>query len=149
MKLSTRTRYGMRAMLELADSYGTGPLQIKLISQRQDISAKYLEQLIFILKSAGFVNSVRGAKGGYMLSRPPEQILLSDIFGALEGSSVTVECVEDSEFCNRAADCATRQIWQQVQNAIESVLKSQTLKELLKKTKDKKNLCDNAKNEDV
>jgi Rrf2 family protein len=136
----------MRAMLELASNYGQGPLQIKLIAERQDISAKYLEQLIFILKSAGFVNSIRGAKGEYVLARLPEQILLNDIFGALEGSSVTVECVEDSEFCNRVADCATRKVWQEVQEAIESVLKSQTLKDLLDRTKDKEKLCDSIQN---
>lgn len=142
MKLSTRTRYGMRAMLELADNYGNGPLQIKLISQRQDISAKYLEHLIFILKSAGFVNSIRGAKGGYILAKSPEQINLDELFNVLEGSSVTVECVEDKDSCTKSADCATRQIWQQVQQAIEDVLRSQTLKDLLCKTKDQKTLCD-------
>ncbi|RKY23092.1 MAG: Rrf2 family transcriptional regulator, partial [Planctomycetota bacterium] len=74
MKLSTRTRYGVRALLELAGSYGKGPLQIKVIAHRQDISVKYLEQLIAILKSAGLVKSIRGSKGGYVLAKTPNQI---------------------------------------------------------------------------
>jgi Rrf2 family protein len=98
--------------------------------------------LIFILKSAGFVSSVRGAKGGYILAKSPENIRLDEIFNALEGSSVTVECVEDKNCCTKYADCATRQVWQQIQRVIDGVLQSQTLKDLLDKTKDKKSLCD-------
>ncbi len=82
MKLSTRTRYGIRAMLELAENSAEGPLQIRTIAQRQDISFKYLEQLITILKSAGFVRSIRGAKGGYLLAKAANQIRLSDVFSA-------------------------------------------------------------------
>ena len=85
MKLSTRTRYGIRAMLELAQDQGKGPLQIKVIGQRQDISIKYLEQLMAILRSSGFVRSVRGSKGGYLLAKAPNQIKISDLFFCLEG----------------------------------------------------------------
>lgn len=137
MKLSTRTRYGVRAILELVASQGEGPVQIKTIAHRQDISVKYLEQLMAILKSTGFVRSVRGAKGGYILAKSANQIKLSDVFNALEGPVTTVECVGDKDYCTRAADCVARQVWAEVQKAIESVLQSLTLQDLVDRTKDK------------
>ena len=140
MKLSTRTRYGMRAMLELAEEYGKGPLQIKVMAQNQDISIKYLEQLMTILKTSGFIRSIRGPRGGYLLAKDPGQVKLSEIFTALEGPLVTAECVEDKNYCARASDCVTRQLWTQVQNVIYNLLDSMTLKDLVKKTKDKKAL---------
>jgi Rrf2 family protein len=138
MKLSTRARYGIRASLELACNYGKGPLQIKIIAQKQEISIKYLEQLMAILKSAGFVRSIRGAKGGYVLAKPPNQIKLSDIFNALEGPIVTVECLESDQYCARAADCVARELWSQVQQAVIGVLESVTLEDLAKRAKNDK-----------
>ncbi|MHC4543898.1 MAG: RrF2 family transcriptional regulator [Planctomycetota bacterium] len=138
MKLSTRTRYGIRAILELAEKGGKGPLRVKTIAQSQDISVKYLEQLMSILKSAGFVRSVRGSKGGYMLAKAPNQIKLSGVFDCLEGHVTTVECVEDKDFCERAADCVARQVWAQVQQAITNVLQSITLQDLVDRAKDTK-----------
>ncbi len=138
MKLSSRTRYGMRAILELAENHGEGPVQIKTIAQRQDISVKYLEQLMAVLKSAGFVKSIRGSKGGYILAKPPNQIKLGDVFNAFEGPVATVECVENESYCARAADCVTRQVWAQVQEAIENILQSITLQDLVDRAKDKK-----------
>ena len=138
MKLSTRTRYGIRAILELAEKDGSGPLRVKTIAQSQDISAKYLEQLMSILKSAGFVRSIRGSKGGYMLAKAPNQIKLNDVFDCLEGHVTTVECVEDKDYCARAADCVARQVWAQVQQAIKNVLQSITLQDLVDRAKDKK-----------
>jgi len=135
MKLSTRTRYGIRAILELAKNDGNRPLQIKMIAQRQDISVKYLEQLMTILKSAGFVRSIRGSKGGYLLARAPNEIRLNEVFNCLEGLVTTVECVRDSNYCQRTTDCVTRQVWTQVQNAIKNVLQSITLQDLVDKTK--------------
>jgi len=131
MKLSTRTRYGVRAILELAENVDKGPLQLRVIASRQEISAKYLEQLMAVLKSAGFVRSVRGAKGGYVLARPADQIRLDEVFHCLEGTVTTAECVEDEGFCRRAADCAARLVWAQVHQAIEDVLKSITLQDLI------------------
>jgi len=138
MKLSTRTRYGIRAILELAEKDGSGPLRVKAIAQSQDISVKYLEQLMTILRSAGFVRSIRGSKGGYMLAKSPNQIKLSDVFDCLEGHVTTVECVEDRSFCERAEDCVARQVWAQVQQAIKNVLQSITLQDLVDRAKDKK-----------
>ena len=140
MKLSTRTRYGIRAILELAKNHGKGPLQIKTIAQRQDISVKYLEQLIAILKSAGLVRSIRGAKGGYMLAKAPNEIKLNDVFNALEGPTTTVECIENENYCARVADCVARQVWVQVQEAIDNVLKAITLRDLVDRTKGKRTL---------
>jgi len=138
MKLSTRTRYGIRAILELAESYRQGPLQLKIIAQYQDISVKYLEQIIAILRSAGFVRSIRGAKGGYILAKAPNQIKLSDVFDCLEGPVTTVECIENEDYCARAADCIARQLWKQVNEAIKNVLQSITLQDLLDRAKDKR-----------
>ncbi len=135
MKISTRTRYGTRAMLEIALDYGAGPVKIKDIAQRQGISVKYLEQLIAILKSAGFVRSLRGARGGYVLAKAPNKIKLGDIFRSLEGPESTVECLDNKQYCNRSADCVVRQVWAQMQGAIESVLNSVTLQDLIERTK--------------
>jgi len=140
VKLSTRTRYGLRAIIELAENHGKGPLQIKTIAKQQDISAKYLEQLMAILKSAGLVRSIRGAKGGYVLAKDPNQIKLNDVFNCLEGTVTTVECVENQNYCARVADCLARQVWTQVQNAIKDVLKSITLQDLVDRTREKRAL---------
>jgi Rrf2 family cysteine metabolism transcriptional repressor len=135
MKLSTRTRYGVRAILELAENAGKDPLQLKIIARRQDISAKYLEQLMATLKSAGFVRSIRGAKGGYVLAKPADKIRLNEVFHCLEGSVTTAECVEDENYCQRAAGCAARLVWAEVHQAIEKVLEATTLQSLIDKAR--------------
>lgn len=140
MKLSTRTRYGMRAMLELAEHYGKGPLQTNVIARQQDISIKYLEQLMTILKAAGLVKSVRGAKGGYILAKKPDEIKLNEVFYGLEGPVITVECLEDQSACTRIAECISRQLWLQVQQAITNVLQSMTLQDLIDRAKNQKTL---------
>ncbi len=136
MKLSTRTRYGVRAILDLAENAEKGPLQLKIIARRQDISAKYLEQLMAVLKSAGLVRSIRGAKGGYVLAKDPNQIRLYQVFHCLEGPVTTAECVENKDYCRRTADCAARGVWIQVRQAIEDVLQSTTLQDLIDKTQE-------------
>ena len=138
MKLSTRTRYGMRAIMELTGHYGKGPLQSRIIAERQEISAKYLEQLMTILKTGGLIRSFRGVKGGYVLAKPPNQIKISDVFNCLEGPSFTVECLENRDYCERVADCITRQVWVEVQQAIEAVLQSMTLQDLVDRAKNGK-----------
>ena len=135
MKLSSRARYGMRAILELAMEYGNAPLQIKTIADREDISNKYLEQLIAMLKAAGLVRSIRGPRGGYLLAKPPAEIQLKEVFVTLEGPMVPAECLEHPEFCPRCMDCVTRDVWQELQNAIDGVLESVTLADLVEKTK--------------
>jgi Rrf2 family transcriptional regulator, cysteine metabolism repressor len=133
MKLSTRTRYGIRAIIELAQYEGKRPLQLKVIAERQGISVKYLEQLMSLLRSSGFVRSVRGSKGGYILARAPEQIRLSEVFRCLEGPVTTAECTENEDFCERAADCVAREVWVQVEEAIQRVLSSITLADMVQR----------------
>lgn len=125
----------MRAVLELAIEYGKGPIQIKMIADREDISSKYLEQLVSTLKSCGLVSSVRGPKGGYLLGKAPSEIKLSEVFLALEGPLVTAECIEHPQFCVRCSDCVTRQVWSEIHAAMMSVLESQTLQDLVDRTK--------------
>ena len=135
MKLSTRTRYGIRAILELAENYGNGPLQLRIIARDQGVSVKYLEQLMAMLKAAGIVRSVRGSKGGYILAKSPGQVKVSECFQCLEGSLITTECVEDESFCERTNDCIARQVWTEVQNAVMGVLESMTLQDLVDRAK--------------
>jgi Rrf2 family cysteine metabolism transcriptional repressor len=131
MKLSSRSRYGFRAILELALDYGKGPMQIKTISDRESISNKYLEQLIAMLKASGLVRSMRGPKGGYVLSRHPSEIRLSEIFTTLEGPLLTVECLDHPEICPRCADCVTRDLWAEMQEAVLKVLEGKTLQDMV------------------
>jgi Rrf2 family cysteine metabolism transcriptional repressor len=134
MKLSTRTRYGIRAMFELAKNYGQGTMQLKAIAQEEEISVKYLEQLISSLKAAGLVNSVRGVKGGYVLARPPSQIKISDCYNCLEGPVSIIDCVDNKEACLRSGDCVARLLWSEIQASIRTILESTTLQDLVDKT---------------
>ena len=111
MKLSTRGRYGTRALLELALHHGKGPVPLKDIAQSQQISLPYLEHLITPLIAGGIVWSIRGARGGVSLARPPEEIRLSEVMQLLEGSIALVECVNDPKYCSRSDFCVTRDIW--------------------------------------
>jgi len=138
MKLSTRTRYGIRAMLELAENYGKGPLQLKTIACHQNISVKYLEQLMIILKSAGIIRSIRGPSGGYVLAKSPNEIKISDCFNCLEGPVITTECVINSSFCPRTTDCVARELWTEVQGAMMTVLRSKTLQNLVDRAEENK-----------
>lgn len=140
MKLSTRTRYAVRAIIELAQNDSKKPLQLKIIAQRQEISVKYLEQLMAVLRSAGFVRSIRGSKGGYVLAKAPNEIKLNDVMHRLEGTVATVECVENDDYCSRSADCAARYLWTQVEQAIDRVLGGITLQDLVEKANEQKKL---------
>jgi Rrf2 family protein len=135
MKLSSRSRYGLRAILDLALQYGKGPLQIKAIANREDISNKYLEQLMTILRTSGLVRSLRGPKGGYLLAKAPNEVKLREVFTVLEGPLITVECLQHPEFCPRCAECITRQVWAEVQDAMLGVLEAITLQDLVDRTR--------------
>ncbi|MBD3421543.1 MAG: Rrf2 family transcriptional regulator [Chitinivibrionales bacterium] len=132
MKLSTKTRYGARAAVEIARHYGKGPIKRKDIVQSQEIPDSYLENILIALKNGGIILTYRGAKGGYALQRPPAQITFLNIANALEGRYVPVDCLEDPEVCKNTARCATRPIWQKLQQAQENVLKSITLEHIIK-----------------
>lgn len=130
MKVSTKTRYGVRAAVELAREYRSGPLQLRVIADRQSISVKYLEQLMAVLKTAGIVKSVRGAKGGYVLARPPQQIRMDELFHCLEGRVVGLDCLDDAGTCARSTECSVRPLWDEVEKAVDGVLASVNLQAL-------------------
>jgi len=133
MRLSTKLRYGTRAMLDIAINYEKGPVSVKSLAHRQGISVKYMEQLIPLLKIAGLIRSIRGAGGGYTLSKDVHQINLRDIIDALEGSMFHVDCVDNPETCNRAKKCVTYEIWKDIQDAINNMLDSLTLADMVER----------------
>ena len=137
MKLSTKGRYGARAMLDLALYYGEGPILLKDIAKRQQISERYLEHLILSLKAAGLVKSARGARGGFILAKPPSQIRLIEMIQILEGSIAPVDCVLDPKVCSRASLCVTRDIWSEMNRAMSGILESTTLQDLVERQKEK------------
>jgi Rrf2 family protein len=139
MKLSTKIRYGARAMLELASHVGEGPVDLKEIAKRQDISIKYLEQVMIPLRTAGLVKSTRGAKGGYVLAKSPSEISLDDVVNTLEGPLYLVDCVGEPKACKKSSRCVTRDIWQDVSRALHGVLKSITLEEMVRRKIEKEN----------
>jgi len=133
MNLSTKGRYGVKAMFDLALHYGDGPIPLKNVAERQGISEPYLEQLISVLRKAGLVKSVRGAQGGYMLNAEPGQITVGDILKVLEGPVAPTECVTEDEpvECAKADYCVTRIIWEKVRDSINEVIDSITLQDML------------------
>lgn len=133
MKFSTKARYGLRAVLELALRYGEGPVSVKTISEHQDISEAYLEQLMSGLGKAGLVKSQRGAQGGYLLAATPEKTGVGDVIRALEGPIVPVDCVNRTAplSCDRAEKCVSRIVWARVRDAVDQVLDSLTLADLV------------------
>jgi Rrf2 family protein len=138
MKLSTRGRYGVRLMFELALHYGDGPIFLKDIAERQAISAKYLWQLINPLKTTKLITSMRGAHGGYILGRAPENISLKEILDVLEGSLCLVDCVDTPSICERAPSCVARDIWGEVSQGMRQTLENITLAEMVKRQKAKR-----------
>jgi len=138
MKISTRGRYALRLMLELAmnaDQYTT----IKTISERQDISGKYLEQIISVLSRAGYVKSIRGSQGGYKLARPAEEYTVGMILRLIEGSLVPVACMDDEpNQCPRSEECVTLDVWRQIDEAVSAVVDNITLADLVAKQKAKR-----------
>lgn len=137
LKLSTKGRYGVKAMYDLAQHVGEGPTSLKSIAERQGISEHYLEQLMSGLRKAGLVKSIRGAQGGYLLGREPDKIRIGDIIRVLEGPIAPADCVseETPEICGRAEFCVTRPIWEKVRDSIADVLDSITLQTMLEDAK--------------
>lgn len=133
MKLSTKGRYGVKAMVDLAVNYENGLVSLKSIAIRQGISENYLEQLFAILKKDGLVKSVRGAQGGYKLSSSPSEITVGSILRALEGSFAPSDCIEEDEpkDCENYNKCITKILWIKMRDSINNVLNSTTLKDLI------------------
>lgn len=132
MKFSTKSRYGLRAMIELALNFNQGPVSVKTIAEHQEISEAYLEQLMSSLTRSGLAKSMRGVQGGYLLARDPSRIKVGDVIRALEGPIVPVECVnrEDPLECARYDHCVSRIVWERVRNVVEEALDSLTLQNL-------------------
>lgn len=133
MKLSTKGRYGLRAMLELALNASENEVTISKISKNQEISENYLEQILITLKKVGLVKSTKGYRGGFLLAKHPNDITVGEILIALEGSFAIVECTNKSSLstCTRVDLCATKLVWEQINNCINSVIFSITLKDLV------------------
>ncbi|HHO75476.1 MAG TPA: Rrf2 family transcriptional regulator [Deltaproteobacteria bacterium] len=137
MKLSTRSRYGVRLMLDLALNSSKGSVFLKDIARKEEISEKYLSLIIIPLKSAGLVNSMRGAHGGYSLAKPASSITLEEIVDVLEGETCLVDCVKDPSSCTRSSTCASRDLWTALNNTISRTLGAITLEELAVKSREK------------
>ena len=137
MKLSTRGRYSTRLMMELALHFGEGPILLKDISKVQDISLKYLGQLIIPLKIAGLIKSTRGSHGGYFLSKPPEKIKLSEVISAVEGPIAFTECVDNPDICYRSKTCAARDVWEKATEQFNKTLGDITIAEMMNRQKAK------------
>lgn len=131
MKLSTRGRYGTRLMLELGKNFGKGPISVSQISKNQDIPVKYLEQLIIPLKKAKLISSVRGPKGGHMLSKSPKQIDIWEILTLLESKMTFVDCVNEEDSCEHSGDCPVRPIWGKAFISMQKYFKDTTLDDIL------------------
>ena len=138
MKLSTKGRYGTRALLDIALHDKEGPVPLKDIAHRQQISLPYLEHLITPLIEGSIIRSTRGIGGGVSLVKSPEEIRLSEAIGLLEGSLAPVKCIADPTICNRSEFCVTRDIWSELKTAMDGVLESTTLQDLIERQEKKR-----------
>ena len=127
-------------MLELASRYGEGPIELKEIARRENISLKYLEQVIVPLRTAGLVKSVRGSKGGYLLAKPPSEVCLKDLVEILDGPIHLIECLNDPRVCQKISSCVTRDIWKEVSEAIHGIFHSITLEDMVKRRREKEGI---------
>ena len=132
MKISTKGRYALRLMVDLAAHGGEdNPVSLRDVAGRQNLSDKYLEQIVTPLSRAGLVRSVRGAGGGYLLTRHPEEYTVGDSLRPLEGDLAPVECATDDGFCDRCGDCVTIELWQEIHRAVSAVVDGTTLGDLV------------------
>jgi len=127
-------------MLQLAFQYGKGPIDLKEIAKKEDISLKYLEQVIIPLRTGGLVKAIRGSKGGYSLAKHPSGITLNDLIEVLEGPLNLIECLGDPTACQKVASCVTRDIWNEVSEAIDRIFKSITLEDMVSRKREKEGL---------
>ena len=138
MKISTKGRYALRLMVDLALMGNGQPVSLRDVAQRQQLSDKYLEQIVTPLSRAGLVRSVRGAGGGYLLTRGPAEYTVGDILRPLEGDLAPVECATDAEFCDRADQCVTLELWQEIHRAVAQVVDGTTLADLVERQRRKR-----------
>ena len=131
MKISTRASYGARLMLDLALQHDKGFVFLKDIAKREALSEKYLSQIVIPLRAKGLIVSSRGAHGGYMLARPPQETTMRDVVETLEGTVCMVECMRDTKSCKRYSGCVTRSVWRTLGDTIRATLASITLQDLV------------------
>ena len=131
MKLSTKGRYGIHAMYDLAQFGSETPQPIKSIAERQNIPEAYLEQLIGQLRRSGLVRSVRGAQGGYLLSRSPSEITVGEVLRTLEGELAVVDCLMEEDVCHKACSCPTRVVWKKLRDGLNEIVDGITLQDML------------------
>lgn len=131
MRISTRSRYGTRLMLELALNYNKSPVFLKDIAKNEDISEKYLSQIIIPLRTAGLVSSIRGAHGGYILAKQPIKVTVKDIVQVLEGDLILIDCLKRSASCKRVNICVTQDVWCKLGKTISDTLEKITLQDLV------------------
>jgi Rrf2 family protein len=132
LRLSTKGQYGVRAMYEIAKAHSVGPVTIREISEKQDVSISYLEQILNKLRKSGIIRSRKGPGGGYMLSRGPEKVSIGEILKELEGPIAITSCLDPSAGCIRIDSCVTHLLWKSLGENIERFLDSMTLEDLLK-----------------
>jgi Rrf2 family cysteine metabolism transcriptional repressor len=133
MKVNTKVRYGLRAMLQIAEGYGGDPVPISAIAQSQEISGKYLEQVVGLLRRHDLIASRKGVKGGYVLTRSPAEVSLWDIISALDTHTALVDCVIDPASCERSNACLTRTIWTLLSDKMREFWSAYTLEDLRNK----------------
>ena len=131
MKLSTKGRYGIHAMYDLAQFGSETPQPIKSIAERQNIPEAYLEQLIGQLRRSGLVKSVRGAQGGYLLARSPAEITVGEVLRTLEGELAVVDCLMEEDACHKACSCPTRVVWKKLRDGLNEIVDGITLQDML------------------
>lgn len=130
-EISARTEYGTRALLEMARNWGKAPLGLNQIAARQDVSFKYLEQIMLLLRKGGIVRAGRGRTGGYMLTRPPSEITIAEVVTALEGPLRLMDCSPDLHSCAFVDTCLLRYLWHEMERALDGIMSSRTLADLM------------------
>jgi Rrf2 family protein len=143
MKLTSKMRYGTRAALDVALHQQDGPVTVKDIAQRQEVSVKYIEHLLSLLQAAELVRAVRGRRGGYVLARPASQITLRQLYDVLEGPGVFVDCNSDPQVCHRSDTCVTQEVWARLAAACMQVLEAVTLESLARRAQERAATPDN------
>lgn len=130
LRLSTKARYGLRALISLARHYGEGPVMARVIAKEENISENYLEQIMELLRRSGIVRSIRGAQGGFVLVKPPQEIRLKEVIEILEGPITLIDCLSSPNICKKSAECMARPFWEKLKENITEFLESQTLADL-------------------
>ncbi len=142
MKLSTKSRYGTRAIIDIAQNSETNRTMLKDIAARQSLSPKYLDHILSALRKAGIIKNIRGKGGGYVLAKTPSKITVKNIVEAVDGAFEPVECLSNTELCDKVLNCCTRDIWLKMKKAVDGVLDEATLQDIL----DKSSLCNKQSN---